>query len=138
MASPIPPLLVLSRCIPKAFQRDHIRLIVICIKSRVAASRSKFWVPSPILKYSGRDHNIGPRTFSNIIFTLAYDAISVEITHGSNDKTDIYHVKKEYPCRGELKPLLSKVMASSSSASQDASNRPANVVPPPHPNIHRL
>ena len=57
--------------------------------------------------------HIGPRSpFSSTIFTSAYDAISVVITHGSNDETDIYNVKKEYPCRGELKPLLSKVMAS--------------------------
>ena len=66
--------------------------------------------------------------FSSIIFTSASDAISVEITHGSNDETDIYLAKKEYPCRGELKPLLPKVMASSSSASQDASIRQVNVV----------
>ena len=59
-------------------------------------------------------------------------------THGSNDETDIYLVKKEYPCSGELKPLLSKDMASSSSASQDASIRQVNVVPPPHLSVHRL
>ena len=45
---------------------------------------------------------------------------------------------KSRVCHGELKPLLSKVMASSSLASQDASIRPVNVVPPPHPNVHRL
>ena len=77
---------------------------------------------------------------SSIIFRIASDAISVIITNGSNAEVDLYDVKKECPCRRELKPLLSKVVVSSSSASQDASIRPVNIVPrpPPRPNVLHL